>query len=443
MRKVFIETLGCKVNQYESSAIQDNLIKQGYESVNEINKADILIINTCTVTNRTDFKSRNLIRRALDFKKVDNNKLVIVTGCYAQREKDQALGLGEIDAIVDNNSKDKIPEIINELYKAKNLFKKDLYFHEMEDFEGFTELPSSTMSDKSRVFIKIQDGCNFYCAYCAVPFARGLPRSRDPRSIITQIKEMFDKGYREFVLAGINQGLYGIDFDYQYDLADLIQEICDIPRTKQIRLSSIEPQLITEKLMDVICRNKQVCPHLHIPLQSGSDSLLKAMGRKYDTTYFRQLITSFLERRPDIAFGFDVIVGLPGETDELFEETYRFLSEISFTYLHVFVYSKRSGTRAAGMPGQVHGTISKRRSQSLINLSKEKTSSYIEKLVEEKQNLLMVIEGNEDGNYYGTSDHYIKCYFKAENHERGNLCLIEANKAHKDYILGSFIKEEV
>jgi threonylcarbamoyladenosine tRNA methylthiotransferase MtaB len=432
LNKVHIETLGCKVNQYESSAIMDNLLKRGFEKAESLEVADIFILNSCTVTNRTDFKSRNMIRRFIDLKEQNPEKIIIITGCYVQREKEQAEDLGDIDALVDNNSKNTIPELIENLIKNRSIETELITpFHSISEFKDFTELPSETMNDKSRAFIKIQDGCHFYCAYCAVPFARGNPRSRRPESIIEQIKKMIESGYREFVLAGINQGLYGIDFEEKNpmanNLAELIQAICDIPEYKKIRLSSVEPQLFTEELIEVICKNDQVCPHLHIPLQSGSDTLLKAMRRRYDTLFFKNLIDTLIHRRPDIAFGFDVIVGLPGETDALFDETYRFLKEMPLTYLHTFIYSKRNGTDAAKMPNQVHGKTAKERSQKLISLSSEKTAQYIQSLINQQTSLFCVTETEDKGYFHGTSDHYVKCHFKSDQIKvnQGDLVLLK------------------
>ncbi len=418
MLKVFIETLGCKVNQYESSAIMDKLLSLDFLQADTLSDADIYILNSCTVTNRTDFKSRNIIRKFLELKQQNPNRLIIITGCYAQREKDQILALGAVDAVIDNNHKDKIPDMIKHLLNNQhNDFEAFIPFHEMESFDSFTELPSLSMNEKSRAFIKIQDGCNFFCAYCAVPFARGNPRSRNPESILQQITEMIALGYKEFVLAGINMGLYGIDFTEKNpianNLAELIQKICEIPAYKKIRISSVEPQLFSSDLIHVITHQEQVCPHFHIPLQTGSDTLLLSMGRKYDTQFFKNLIQDIQSKRPESAFGFDLIVGLPGETDALFEETYHILSEIDFTYLHTFIYSKRNGTRAAKMKQQVHGTVAKDRSQKLINLSHEKLKRYIKHLINNETILSCIIEGQDpEGYYYGTSDHYVKVKFK-------------------------------
>jgi len=439
LNKVYIETLGCKVNQYESAAIMDTLVNMGFEIAEKDINADILILNSCTVTNRTDFKSRNIIRRFLKLKSESPEKIIIVSGCYLQREKEQAIALGDIDALVDNNSKSTIPSIVEQIISSKNTFNNK--YQQAHDFVCFDELPSSSMGEKSRAFIKIQDGCNFYCSYCAIPYARGNPRSRDPESILQQVKEMMDNGYHEFVLAGINQGLYGMDFKvkHQYinSLADLIQAICDIPNNKKIRLSSVEPQLFTNELLRVLYNNDQVCPHFHIPLQSGSDNILKAMKRKYDTHLFQNLVNNLVQNKANTALGIDVIVGFPGETDELFEQTYQFLKALPITYLHVFIYSKRRNTVAANMPHQINGKIAKERSQKLIELSQKKLHEYINNLLNKKVELTCIVETCEDGYCYGMTDHFVRTKFfcKDQSIEKGSLISLNPIKAESDYIL--------
>lgn len=425
----------------------DKLLSLDFLQAENISDADIYILNSCTVTNRTDFKSRNIIRKFLELKQQNPKRLIIITGCYAQREKDQILALGSVDAVIDNNHKDKIPDMIQHLLKDQHTdFEAFIPFLEMESFDHFTELPSLSMNEKSRAFIKIQDGCNFFCAYCAVPYARGNPRSRNPESILKQITEMIALGYKEFVLAGINMGLYGIDFTEKNsianNLAELIQKICDIPAYKKIRVSSVEPQLFTAELIQTITQNEQVCPHFHIPLQSGSDTLLHSMGRKYDTQHFKELIFNIQSKRPDSAFGFDLIVGLPGESDSLFEETYQLLSDLEFTYLHTFIYSKRNGTRAAKMKDQVHGSVAKDRSQRLIQLSQAKLNSYMLKLIEKQTILSCIIEGQDaDGYYYGTSDHYVKVRITDPQTllNKGDLVAIKALSVEHDACIAQFL----
>ncbi len=437
MKKFFIETLGCKVNQYESSAISDSLISEGFELVSSFHNADIFIINTCTVTNRTDFKSRNLIRKALKFKENNPLKIVVVTGCYIQREKDEAISLGNIDLIIDNNQKNIIGLAIQELIECKSNDQNLKWFNPIEQFSKFTEIPSVTMGERSRAFIKIQDGCDFFCAYCAVPFARGKPRSRDQKSILEQIKKMTELGYREFVLAGINLGLYGIEFD-SYLLSNLLEDICKIENVQKIRISSIEPQLLSDELIRIYSQNEKICSHFHIPLQSGCNYLLNKMGRKYNTSQFEILIDKILKVRPDTAFGFDVIVGLPGETDQMFAETFNLLKKIPLTYLHVFIYSKRDGTKAAKMPDQIHGQVAKERSARLLELSKQKLLEYRIKLINEKVKVGLIIEGFDSDLAYGTSDHFVKIWAKATNLNKGDLVIVKPVSLLQEGILAVY-----
>jgi threonylcarbamoyladenosine tRNA methylthiotransferase MtaB len=377
MPNIFIETLGCKINQYESACILDEYLQAGYQKADDINNADIIIINTCTVTNRTDYKSRYLINKAKQAK-IKKNAKIIVTGCYSQRNREEIEALGFVDLIVDNNSKD-----IN--------------------------MNTTSMDERSRAYLKIQDGCDFFCSYCAVPYARGKPRDRSLESIIKQVKILLDNGYEELVLSGINLGLFK-------DLHGLLYELAKYDKLKRIRLSSIEPQLFTEKLLKAIGYIDKICPHFHIPLQSGSDTLLKLHGRKYTTTQFLNIVERLQQLKPYTALGFDVIVGLPHETDELFQETYQLLKNLDLTYLHVFIYSKRKGTPAATMPNQVHGTAAKERSKQLIELGKIKKKAYIATLINNHIPLYATPETYNEKKklWHGTSDRYVKAYFKVE-----------------------------
>jgi len=402
-------TFGCKVNQYETSCILDEFIQNGYETVDFNESADVYIINSCTVTNRTDSKSRNAVRKALQQKERNPSAKVVITGCYSQRNREAILELGPVDLIADNNEKSRIYNFIN----TNTSDKGNLGDLNKSDFD---ELFTTQMIDHSRAFIKIQDGCDYYCAYCAIPFARGTSRSRKPENVLKQIKTLVDQDYHEFVLGGINLGLYGYEKDEEYFLADLLTDIEKIKGVELIRLSSIEPQLFTEDVLNYFRQSNKICPHFHIPLQVGCDELLSAMGRKYTTADFAQTIDNLKEIFPDAAFGIDVITGLPGETDELFQKTYSFLEKLDFTYLHVFSYSRRPGTRAAKMSEQINGSIIKVRSNKLTELSHRKTGNYIENLLEHKPVLRGVIEKKYSEYWTALSDHFIRIYFEKDEH---------------------------
>ncbi|MDP8231282.1 MAG: tRNA (N(6)-L-threonylcarbamoyladenosine(37)-C(2))-methylthiotransferase MtaB [Candidatus Zophobacter franzmannii] len=409
--KIAVKTLGCKINQYETSCIVEPFLKAGYELVEFDSDADVYIINTCTVTNRTDFKSRNSIRKALKHKAENPDVKIVVTGCFAQREPDAVDELGDIDLVIDNQQKGNIYSLLK---------SEDVEFHDILEEKFFAEMSTGVMTENSRVFLKVQDGCDFYCSYCAVPYARGHSRSRKPEKVLEQVELLTSNGYYEFVLGGINLGLYGRDLEGTYHLENLIQDISKIEGVKLIRLSSIEPQLFTEGLMAEIATNPKICSHLHIPLQSGCDTILKSMKRHYSTSEFRAKIEELRSIRPDMAFGFDVITGFPGETDELFKETYDFLSSLDFTYLHNFTYSKRSGTPAADMKQQVNGKVTHERVSRLNELSNKKKAEYTQLLLKEKTTLRGIVEANTDGIWTALSDHYIRVYFESDIVSQGD-----------------------
>ncbi len=420
MKKVASITFGCKVNQYETSCIVDEFTQAGYQ-ITEFNKpADVYIINTCTVTNRTDHKSRNAIRRALNKKQIDPSVQVIVTGCYSQRNREEIEKLGDVDLIVDNNSKSKVFEKLDSGNKL---------FRDIIDQHNFDEISTTKMLDKTRAFIKVQDGCDYYCAYCAIPYARGHSRSREKNKILNQIRKLVDNGYKEFVLGGINLGLYGTELDYS--LAKLLIEIEKIEGVELIRLSSIEPQLFTDELLEYFTESKKMCHHFHIPLQAGCDELLSKMGRRYSTEQFRNTIAKIRDIFSDVAIGIDVIAGLPGETEELFQKTHHFLSNLEFAYLHVFSYSKRSGTLAEKMKGHVNGKIIKQRSNELISISDIKLTKYVYFILNNNIEIAGVIEQKINGYWIALSDHYVRIFVKSDENLKKNY--LQLNPISKKY----------
>jgi len=402
MKKAAIATLGCKVNQVEASSIVQQLVERDYEIVGFDCVADIYIINTCTVTNRTDYKSRNLIRQALNQKAANPQVRIIVTGCYAQKEKAEIEALGEIDLIVDNRSKidlsvwlDKADYQFADIMQAKTFYWKDI--------DG--------MHERTRAFLKIQDGCDYFCAYCAVPYGRGPSRSMDYTDVIRQAENLVQQGYHEIVLAGINLGLYE-DKMAAIKLPELIKALVENDKLNFLRISSIEPDLFTDELIKVISASPKLCSHFHIALQSGSDSVLQRMGRKYKAHVVKDLVLKLQEVKPDCAIGLDIICSFPGETEAEFMETYNFLSVLPIAYLHVFVYSKRKGTPAATMQNQIHGDISKQRSALLIKLSDTKKHAYMNRLIANQTLLSGVVEKIDNKIGSALSDHYIRIYNK-------------------------------
>ena len=404
--QIFIETLGCRTNQYESSCILDDFLKAGWTQASTIYNADMVIINTCSVTNRTDYKSRYLISKAKDIKRKNHTVVIVVTGCYSQTKSEEILADGCVDFIVDNNDKHNIYK-----YLQSNLTPKEIAFSTSNSFTDFMEMTTTSMSDKSRAILKIQDGCDCDCAYCIVPALRGKSRSRSVESIKQQVLLLLDHGHTEIVLSGINLGLY----HSTENLSTLLYTLAKYDKLKQIRLSSIEPHLSTDDPLNAVKEIDKICPHFHLPLQTGCDTLLKIHNRKYTTRQFRDLTEKLNKIKPDCAIGFDIIAGLPNETDELFAETLQFLESIDFAYLHTFVYSRRKNTKAATMP-QVNGTIAKQRSKILINLFETKKEKYINKLIQKKIPLYAIGETYDKKNktYSGTSDRYVKVYTKKQ-----------------------------
>nr|HPR18223.1 MiaB/RimO family radical SAM methylthiotransferase [Candidatus Cloacimonadota bacterium] len=321
---------------------------------------------------------------------------------------DEVTKLGNIDLIADNNEKSRI-------YEFLHVDQSHFVLNQENNHLLFDEMSITQMVEHTRAFIKVQDGCDFYCAYCAVAYARGPSRSRDRERILQQIRLLVEHDYQEFVLGGINLGLYGKEKQDNYFLADLLRDIELIDGVELIRLSSLEPQLFSDDLFRFLAASRKTCHHFHIPLQTGSDTLLSQMGRHYSTAEFVETIGKIKQIYPDCAIGIDVIVGLPGETDALFQETYDFLQALDFTYLHVFSYSVRPGTRAEKMPGQINGKIKNLRSNELIKLSHRKTADYISRIVANGTELRGVIETCEDGFCTALSDHYIRIYLPEDN----------------------------
>lgn len=398
MIRIAISTLGCKTNAYESAAIIDGFGPGQYEIVPFESDADIYIINTCTVTNRTDYKSRNLIRKALARKAGNPLVKVIVTGCFAQRSADEIAAMGEIDLIADNQNK---PDI------ARLLGSTDYRFEDIMSAREFNYRPVSRMIEHTRAFQKIQDGCDFYCSYCAVPHARGHNRSARLADVIDQARRFVAGGYKEIVLGGVNLGLYR---DGDHGLAEVVEALQKLHGLELIRLSSLEPQLVTPELIDRIKACSKLCPHFHFALQSGCDSVLERMGRHYRTGEVEQLLSQVYRAWPDAAVGFDVITGFPGESEAEFAATRTFLAGLQFAYLHVFSYSKRKGTPAAVMPGQVPNNVKTERTNRLMGLSNNKRFDYLEALLNSGVILRGVCEEHWEDCTIMLSDHSARCY---------------------------------
>ena len=420
MKKVAAITFGCKINQYETACILSDFVEAGYQITAFSDEADVYVINSCTVTNRTDYKSRNAIRKALQHKVKNSSVKVFVTGCYAQRNFEKVKELG-VDAIFDNNHKHQMIKMLDVIGES---------FHSIDNETTFEEHKAGIIPDHARTFIKIQDGCDFFCHYCAIPYARGKPRSRNWQEVIAQIKLLCAKGYQEFVLGGINLGLYHSEID----LVHLLEKIEAIQEVKMIRLSSIEPQLFSDKLIYHYQNSKKLCPHFHIPLQTGTDEMLSKMNRRYTTKQFFELLNKIHDVRSDTAFGIDVISGLPGETESLFEQTYSFLESIPFCYLHVFSYSRRPGTVAAKMKEQLPGDVILTRSKKLIHLSDQKNLEFRRKMVLSEIIQKGIVEKIKNGQGTSLSDHGLRVYFSNTCVEEKEFCKFKPIEISNDGI---------
>lgn len=376
MKTVAFCTLGCKVNQYETNAMMQKMIEAGYEVVDFETKADIYIINTCTVTNMADKKSRQMLRRV---KEINPEAILVAVGCYAQVAKEKLEQIPEIDLILGINEKNDIVKYVEQA--SKNTYVSDV-LHQTE----FLDFGDVTYTEKTRAVIKVQDGCNQFCSYCIIPYARGRIRSRKPESVIKEITDVAKEGIKEVVITGIHIASYGKDFNTEYRLIDLLEEIQKVDGIQRIRLGSLEPTLITEEFVTRLKKLSKICDHFHLSLQSGCDETLKRMNRKYTTNQFRNVVELLRNAYPEVHLTTDVIVGFPGETEEEFNKTYEFLKEIKFYKMHVFKYSPRRGTVAAKMPNQIDGNVKEERSNKLIELSdkneKEYNQQYIGKEVE-------------------------------------------------------------
>ena len=432
-------TLGCKVNQYETNAMAQKFLEKGYKVVEENNenseeKPDICIINTCTVTNMSDRKSRQMLRR---MKEKNPDTIVIAVGCYAQVAKEELSKIPEIDLVLGNNEKVEIVEYVEE-YLEENIKKVEI--EDVMQSKEFSDFGNITFSEKTRAVIKIQDGCDRFCSYCIIPYARGRVRSRKPESIISEITKIAENGIKEVVITGIHIASYGKDFALNkdsklqnYRLIDLLEEINKIEGIERIRLGSIEPLLITEEFVDRLKKLEKICHHFHLSLQSGCDETLKRMNRRYTTEQFRNIVNILRNTYKDVNLTTDIIVGFPGETEEEFNKTYDFLEEIKFYKMHVFKYSPRKGTKAAVMENQIPGNIKEERSKKLIELSDKNEFQYNSQYIGKEVDVLF--EEEKVGIYKGHTQNYIMVYCESEEKLDNKIKKIKCKKVIEDHIL--------
>lgn len=405
MSKVGLHTLGCRVNQYETEAIAEAFIKNNYEVVNFDDFADVYVINTCTVTNIGDKKSRQMIRKA---KKTNPDAVIVVAGCYAQVAPDEVAKIEGVDIIIGTSDKGRAAELVEEYKRNKHQIRK---VDDIMSIREFEELQIDEYQDRTRAFLKIQDGCNRYCSYCLIPYARGPVRSRTPENIIKEVKKLASNGFKEIILSGIHVASYGCDLE-NINLVDIVELVSKVPGIERIRIGSVDPMFFKDNTINKLSSIHKLCPHFHLSLQSGCDSTLKRMNRHYTTEMYKDTVNKIREKFIDSSVTTDVIVGFPGETEEEFNTTYEFLKDIHLSKMHIFKYSQRKGTKAAEFPEQVSGETKEARSKLLLELDRKLEREYIEKFINKEVDVLF--EETNENTSCGYTKNYIRVCVKTE-----------------------------
>ena len=437
MSTVAFHTLGCKVNHYETESIWQLFKDVGYERTEFTQNADVYIINTCTVTNTGDKKSRQVIRRAI---RKNPDAVICVTGCYAQTSPAEIMAIPGVDVVVGTQDRSKLLGLIDQyrterqpINAVRNIMKNRVY----------EELDVPAFTDRTRASLKIQEGCNNFCTFCIIPWARGLMRSRDPKEVIRQAQQLVDAGYLEIVLTGIHTGGYGEDLK-DYNLASLLRELeTEVKGLKRLRISSIEASQLTDEVIEVLNNSSVIVRHLHIPIQSGSNTVLKRMRRKYTMEFFAERLDRLREALPRLAITSDVIVGFPGETEEEYMETYNFIRDQRFSELHVFPYSMRTGTPAARMTDQVDDEVKNERVHRLIELNDQLAKQYSSAFEEEVLEVIPEVKYKLDpksGFYEGYTDNYLKVFFPADESMVGKVVRVKLVKAGYPYNEGQYVR---
>ncbi len=404
MKKIAFITLGCKVNMYDTEAMMELFVEKGYKIVEFDDYADIYIINTCTVTNFGDKKSRQMIRRA---RRRNPNAIVAASGCYAQVAPEKVADIEGINIVIGTKDRSKVVEII-ESYKGGSVLNA------VTDIKGereFEPLKISRLKGRTRAYIKIQEGCNRYCTYCIIPYARGPVRSRKPEDVISEVKTLAKNGFKEIVLTGIHVASYGLDLG-NITLCDIIEKVHDVPGIERIRFSSVEPTVITDEFIERIIKLPKVCQHYHLSLQSGCDRTLKAMNRRYSSEEYRNACDKLRKAFPDVAITTDIIVGFPNESEEDFKESYDFAKSVKLSKIHVFPYSPKAGTPAADMKGQIPPDVKNKRSEEMIALSNSLNREFMARYTGGETEVLF--EREEKGYYEGHTSNYIKVLVKSD-----------------------------
>ncbi|EHI98068.1 MiaB-like tRNA modifying enzyme [Clostridium sp. DL-VIII] len=428
-------TLGCRVNHYETEAMAEKFIREGYEITQFENFADVYVINTCSVTNMSDKKSRQIISRA---RRRNKEAIIAAVGCYSQVAPDEVSKIEGVDVVLGTRNKGDIVYYVN---KAKDEHKPQLMVGEVLKNKQFEELNIEEYQDKTRAFLKIQDGCNRFCAYCLIPYTRGTTCSKDPDKVLTEIKKLNEHGFKEIILSGIHTASYGVDLDGNVSLITLLEEIEKLDGIERVRIGSIEPSFFTDEVIEKIKNMKKLCPQFHLSLQSGCDATLKRMNRRYTAKEYEDAVNRIRENLKDASITTDVIVGFPGETDEEFNETYEYLKRIKLTKTHIFKFSPRKGTKAADMSNQVDGNVKEQRSKALIELNEKNEGDFSKSLVGRELDVLIEQEvSNKPGVFEGYTRNYVKVeIFIGNENMIGKLVPCKIVEACGNYVVGKKI----
>ena len=432
MKRVAFYTLGCKVNQYETEAMLELFEKEGYEKAETEDYADVYVINTCTVTHMSDRKSRQYIRR---MKKKNPDAIIAVVGCYSQVSPEEILSIDEVNLVMGTNDRKKIVEEVKKIDASRKVSTVD----DIMKVKAFEEIEINKTNGKTRAFLKIQDGCDRYCSYCIIPYARGRVRSRDLESIVKEVENLAANGYKEVVLTGIHVASYGKDIkETDIKLLDVIKQINDIEGIERIRLSSVEPILFTDEFVEAVSAMDKVCPHYHLSLQSGCDETLKRMKRRYTTEEYKAIVDRLRAAIPNVSITTDVIVGFPGETNEEFDKTYEFLKDIELTHMHVFKYSPRKGTPAATMENQVDPSTKHDRSEKLLQLNEENFNKFGQKMLDKEFNVLFEQKVG-DNKYEGLTENYVKVIVESDKDLSEQILKVKITDVKNEFLEGILV----
>ena len=434
--KVAFATLGCRVNMYESEAMTEKFVREGYEVVDFTEIADVYVVNTCSVTNMGDKKSRQIIGRA---RRLNPDAIIAVVGCYSQIAPKEVSGIEGVDVVLGTRNKGDIVYYVNKAIDEK---KPQIQVGGVLRNKHFEELKIEDYRDKTRAFLKIQDGCNRFCAYCLIPYTRGAVCSKDFNSVLDEIRKLAEHGFKEVILSGIHTASYGLDLEGNVNLVTLLEEIEKIDGIERVRRGSIEPAFFSDDVVEKVKNMKKLCPQFHLSLQSGCDATLKRMNRRYTAAEYERIVNVLRENLKDASITTDVIVGFPGETDEEFNETYEFLKRNKLTKTHIFKFSPRTGTKAADMKDQIDGNKKEERSKNLIELNEKNERSFTESLIGREMGVLIEQEvKGENGIYEGYTRNFVKVHVDGiSKNDIGNIVKVKLLKSKGDYAEGKVIK---